>query len=160
MSTLFKGTIVGLDIIDSTNINTIALVSTSSSLGVSGFFKKLVGDNSLNINGKNLEKIELLSSDFKGLFNVYGNDQIKARKLLNPTTIEHILKLASQDNLYALTIDQNYMIAAFEGDNIDIDLEPKFFLFKPRTNEGRIKNITDSVNQVQITAKKLYDLIK
>jgi hypothetical protein len=160
MSTVFTGTIVSIDIMNSNCTNTIALVSTSSSLGVGGFFKKLVGNDSLSISGKNLEKIELLSSDFKGLFNVYGDDQIKARKLLNPTTIENILILASHANLYALTIDQNYMIAAFEGGDIDIDLKPKFFLFKPRTNKGRIKNITNAVNQIQTTAKKLYDLVK
>jgi hypothetical protein len=160
MSTLFKGTIVSINIVNSTNTNTIALVSTNSSLGVSGFFKKIVGNNSLNINGKNLEKIELLSSDFKGLFNVYGDDQINARKLLSPTAIESILRLASHENLYALTIDQDYMIAAFEGDNIEIDLKPKFFLFKPRSNKDRIKNITHAVNQLQSTAEKLYDLVR
>lgn len=160
MSTVFTGTIVSIDITNSTNTSTIALVSTSSSLGVVGFFKKLVGNDSLTIDGRSLEKIELLSSDFKGLFDVYGDDQVNARKLLNPTTIENILKLTSHANLYALTINQNYMIAAFEGSNVNIDLEPKFFLFKPRTNEGRIKNITNAVNQTQTTAKKLYDLIK
>lgn len=160
MSTVFTGTIVGIDIINSSNTNTITLISTSSSLGVGGFFKKLVGNDILSINGKNLEKIELLSSDFKGLFNVYGDDQVNARKLLNPATIENILKLASHENLYELTIDQNHMIAAFEGVHIDIDLKPKNFLFKPRTNEGRIKNITNAVNQIQTTTKKLYDLVK
>ena len=160
MSTVFTGTIVGIDIINSSNTNTITLISTSSSLGVGGFFKKLVGNDILSINGKNLEKIALLSSDFKGLFNVYGDDQVNARKLLNPATIENILKLASHENLYELTIDQNHMIAAFEGVHIDIDLKPKNFLFKPRTNEGRIKNITNAVNQIQTTTKKLYDLVK
>ena len=160
MSTVFTGTIVSIDIINSSNTNTITLISTSSSLGVGGFFKKLVGNDILSINGKNLEKIALLSSDFKGLFNVYGDDQVNARKLLNPATIENILKLASHENLYELTIDQNHMIAAFEGVHIDIDLKPKNFLFKPRTNEGRIKNITNAVNQIQTTTKKLYDLVK
>jgi len=160
MSTVFTGTIVSIDIVNSSNTNIVALVSTSSSLGVVSFFKKLVGNDSLSINGRNLEKIELLSSDFKGLFNVYGYDQVSARKLLNPTTIENILKLASHANLYALTVNQNYMIAAFKGGNINIDLKPKFFLFKPRTNEGRINNITNAVNQFQTTAKKLYDLVK
>ena len=112
MSTVFTGTIVSIDIINSSNTNTITLISTSSSLGVGGFFKKLVGNDILSINGKNLEKIALLSSDFKGLFNVYGDDQVNARKLLNPATIENILKLASHENLYELTIDQNHMIAA------------------------------------------------
>jgi hypothetical protein len=159
-TTVFRGIVANIDIESSDNTNIIALVSTSSSLGISGFFKKIVDDNSLNIDGRQLDKIELLSSDFKGLFNVYGDDQVNARKLLNPANIENILKLASHENLYALTIDQNHMIAAFEGDHIDIDLKPKNFLFKPRTNEGRIKNITNAVNQIQTTTKKLYDLVK
>ena len=159
--TVFSGVIftVDIDYFIQTNI-TVTLVSASTSYRVSSFFRKLFKQNSLIINNKSLEKIELLSSEIKGLFNIYGNDQVDVRKFLKPSTIEKILKFSSYDNLSELTIDQGLMVIAFRGKKIDVDSSPNSFLLKPMTNNERIQNITNSINIVQLTADKLYDLFE
>ena len=115
-------------------------------------------NNPINENNKKLEKIELLSSDFKGLFNVYGNDQIENRKMLKPTIIEKILRLSAHEDLSALTIDQDSIIAAFDCGYFQVGFEPNLFLVKPQTNNERIESIVNSINQAQSKAEKLYDL--
>ena len=156
--TVFRGTVISVDITNSNLTDTITLLPTAKNSGLWNLLKSSVNQESLTVNNKKLEKIELLSSDFKGLFNVYGNDQIESRKMLKPTIIEKILRLSAHEDLSALTIDQDSIIAAFDCVYFQGGFEPNFFLVKPQTINERIESIVNSINQVQSKAEKLYDL--
>ena len=156
--TVFSGTVISVDITNSKLTDTITLIPTAKNSGLWDLLKSSANQDSLTVNNKKLEKIELLSSDFKGLFNVYGNDQIENRKMLKPTIIEKILRLSAHEDLSALTIDQDYIIAAFDCGYFQVGFEPNLFLVKPQTNNERIESIVNSINQAQSKAEKLYDL--
>ena len=156
--TVFSGTVISVDITNSKLTDTITLIPTAKNSGLWDLLKSSVNQDSLTVNNKKLEKIELLSSDFKGLFNVYGNDQIENRKMLKPTIIEKILRLSAHEDLSALTIDQDSIIAAFDCGYFQVGFEPNLFLVKPQTNNERIESIVNSINQAQSKAEKLYDL--
>ena len=79
--TVFRGTVISVDITNSKiNRHYLHFLPTAKNSGLWNLLKSSVNQESLTVNDKKLEKIELLSSDFKGLFNVYGNDQIESRK--------------------------------------------------------------------------------
>lgn len=155
--TVFNGTVVHLNITNSASTEQITISEKSTELDVGKVLQNLFKKQ--NNSGSERQKINLLSPEFNKLFDVFGGDQVGARKILKPAVIEKIISLAAHNNLTQLTFDHRLIVAAFSSADSNLDLSPRWFLLKPMDTEQRLANITASINQIQSDVEKLYDLI-
>jgi hypothetical protein len=94
-------------------------------------------------NGRKLERVRLVSSEFEKAFEVWGADQVEARCLLHPVMMERLIEL--ERGLHGKRIrcgfENGDLLVAVEGGNL---FEPGD-LFKPLVDPARARRILDEI---------------
>jgi len=139
--TVFKGVAVELDLQKMFTSHTIVLKDS----GIFNRLKRFSG----------LERIRLEDPKFEKIFEVYGSDQIEARRQLTPVFMERILKLK---NLYG---GKSIQFSFYEGKLLiaiktNQDMFEPFSFFKTNINKPKI----DTVFEQFLTIFEIINILK
>lgn len=95
------------------------------------------------IDGRKLERVGLVASQFEKAFEVYSTDQVEARYLLHPVMMERLIALetALHGKRIRCAFQSGDVLVAVEGGNL---FEPGD-LFKPLVDPARARRIVDEI---------------
>jgi Protein of unknown function (DUF3137) len=95
------------------------------------------------LDGRKLERVRLVASEFEKAFEVWGTDQVEARYLLHPVMMERLIGL--EKGLHGKRLrcgfENGDLLVAVEGGNL---FEPGD-LFKPLVDPARARRIIDEI---------------
>lgn len=93
--------------------------------------------------GKKLERVRLVASEFEKAFEVWGTDQVESRYLLHPVMMERLIDLERglKGKRLRCAFEDGDLLVAVEGGNL---FEPGD-LFKPLVDPARAKRIVDEI---------------
>lgn len=96
--------------------------------------------------GRKLERVRLVASEFEKAFEVWGTDQVEARDLLHPVMMERLIALERglKGKRLRCAFEGGDLLVAVEGGNL---FEPGD-LFKPLVDPARAKRIVDEISGV------------
>jgi len=96
--------------------------------------------------GKKLERVRLVASEFEKAFEVWGTDQVEARYLLHPVMMERLIALESglHGKRIRCAFEGGDLLVAVEGGNL---FEPGD-MFKPLVDPSRARRIVDEIASV------------
>ena len=99
-----------------------------------------------DIEGRKLERVRLVASEFEKAFEVWGTDQVEARYLLHPVMMERLLELETKLHGKRLrcAFEGGDCLVAVEGGNL---FEPGD-LFKPLIDPARARRIVNEISGV------------
>ena len=99
-----------------------------------------------DIEGRKLERVRLVASEFEKAFEVWGTDQVEARYLLHPVMMERLIALetALHGKRIRCAFENGDLLVAVEGGNL---FEPGD-LFKPLVDPSRARRIVDEIASV------------
>jgi hypothetical protein len=108
-----------------------------------GVFNAFGGGKS---DGKKLERVRLVATEFEKAFEVWGTDQVEARYLLHPVMMERLIELERglKGKRIRCAFEEGDLLVAVEGGNL---FEPGD-LFKPLVDPARAKRIVDEISGV------------
>lgn len=94
-------------------------------------------------NGRKLERVRLVASEFEKAFEVWGTDQVEARYLLHPVMMERLIELERglKGKRIRCAFAGGDLLVAVEGGNL---FEPGD-LFKPLVDPTRARRILDEI---------------
>jgi hypothetical protein len=96
-----------------------------------------------DLDGRKLERVRLVASEFEKAFEVWGTDQVEARYLLHPVMMERLIEL--ERGLHGKRLrcgfENGDLLVAVEGGNL---FEPGD-LFKPLVDPARARRIIDEI---------------
>ncbi len=95
------------------------------------------------IEGRKLERVGLVASEFERAFEVWSTDQVEARYLLHPVMLERLIALESalRGKRIRCAFHNGEVLVAVEGGNL---FEPGD-LFKPLLDPARARRIVDEI---------------
>ena len=95
------------------------------------------------IDGKKLERVRLVASQFEIAFEVWSTDQVEARYLLHPVMMERLIGLeaALHGKRIRCAFEGGDLLVAVEGGNL---FEPGD-MFKPLVDPARARRIVDEI---------------
>ncbi len=98
------------------------------------------------IDGRKLERVRLVASEFEKAFEVWGTDQVEARYLLHPVMMERLIALETglHGKRIRCAFENGDLLVAVEGGNL---FEPGD-LFKPLVDPSRARRIVDEIASV------------
>lgn len=95
------------------------------------------------LDGRKLERVRLVASEFEKAFEVWGTDQVEARYLLHPVMMERLIEL--EKGLHGKRLrcgfENGDLLVAVEGGNL---FEPGD-LFKPLVDPARARRIINEI---------------
>ena len=96
--------------------------------------------------GRQLERVRLVASEFEKAFEVWSTDQVEARYLLHPVMMERLIALetALHGKRIRCAFENGDLLVAVEGGNL---FEPGD-LFKPLVDPSRARRIVDEIANV------------
>ncbi|HEX8900302.1 DUF3137 domain-containing protein [Vitreimonas sp.] len=96
--------------------------------------------------GRQLERVRLVASEFEKAFEVWSTDQVEARYLLHPVMMERLIALetALHGKRIRCAFENGDLLVAVEGGNL---FEPGD-LFKPLVDPSRARRIVDEIASV------------
>lgn len=96
--------------------------------------------------GRKLERVRLVASEFEKAFEVWGTDQVEARYLLHPYMMQRLIDLEKglHGKRLRCAFENGDLLVAVEGGDL---FEPGD-LFKPLVDAGRARRIIDEVASV------------
>jgi hypothetical protein len=99
-----------------------------------------------DIEGRKLERVRLVASQFEKAFEVWGTDQVEARYLLHPVMMERLIALETglHGKRIRCAFENGDLLVAVEGGNL---FEPGD-LFKPLVDPSRARRIVDEIASV------------
>ena len=99
-----------------------------------------------DVDGKKLERVRLVASEFEKAFEVWGTDQVEARYLLHPVMMERLIGLetALHGKRIRCAFEGGDLLVAVEGGNL---FEPGD-MFKPLVDPSRARRIVDEIASV------------
>jgi hypothetical protein len=98
------------------------------------------------LDGKKLERVRLVASEFEKAFEVWGTDQVEARYLLHPVMMERLIALETglHGKRIRCAFEGGDLLVAVEGGNL---FEPGD-MFKPLVDPSRARRIVDEIASV------------
>lgn len=95
------------------------------------------------LDGRKLERVRLVASEFEKAFEVWGTDQVEARYLLHPVMMERLIELERglHGKRLRCAFENGDLLVAVEGGNL---FEPGD-MFKPLVDPARARRIIDEV---------------
>lgn len=95
------------------------------------------------VDGKKLERVRLVASQFEKAFEVWGTDQVEARYLLHPVMMERLIEMetALHGKCIRCAFEGGDLLVAVEGGNL---FEPGD-MFKPLVDPARARRIVDEI---------------
>ena len=98
------------------------------------------------VDGRKLERVRLVASQFEKAFEVWGTDQVEARYLLHPVMMERLIALEAglHGKRIRCAFENGDLLVAVEGGNL---FEPGD-LFKPLVDPSRARRIVDEIASV------------
>lgn len=98
------------------------------------------------LDGKKLERVRLVASEFEKAFEVWGTDQVEARYLLHPVMMERLIALEAglHGKRIRCAFEGGDLLVAVEGGNL---FEPGD-MFKPLVDPSRARRIVDEIASV------------
>jgi hypothetical protein len=98
------------------------------------------------VDGKKLERVRLVASQFEKAFEVWGTDQVEARYLLHPVMMERLIALETglHGKRIRCAFEGGDLLVAVEGGNL---FEPGD-MFKPLVDPSRARRIVDEIASV------------
>jgi len=99
-----------------------------------------------DVDGKKLERVRLVASQFERAFEVWSNDQVEARYLLHPVMMERLIALEAglHGKRIRCAFEGGDLLVAVEGGNL---FEPGD-MFKPLVDPARARRIVDEIASV------------
>lgn len=96
--------------------------------------------------GRKLERVRLVASEFEKAFEVWGTDQVEARYLLHPVMMERLIELERglHGKRLRCAFEGGDLLVAVEGGNL---FEPGD-LFRPLVDPARARRIVDEIASV------------
>jgi hypothetical protein len=96
-----------------------------------------------DIDGRKLERVRLVASEFENAFEVWGTDQVEARYLLHPYMMQRLIDLEHglHGKRLRCAFESGDLLVAVEGGNL---FEPGD-LFKPLVDPARARRIVDEI---------------
>lgn len=95
------------------------------------------------IDGRKLERVRLVASQFEKAFEVWGTDQVEARYLLHPVMMERLIALETglKGKRIRCAFEGGDLLVAVEGGNL---FEPGD-MFKPLVDPSRARRIVEEI---------------
>jgi hypothetical protein len=99
-----------------------------------------------DVDGRKLERVRLVASEFEKAFEVWGTDQVEARYLLHPYMMQRLIDLERglHGKRLRCAFESGDLLVAVEGGNL---FEPGD-LFKPLVDPARARRIVDELSGV------------
>jgi len=99
-----------------------------------------------DVDGKKLDRVRLVASEFEKAFEVWGTDQVEARYLLHPVMMERLIALETglHGKRIRCAFEGGDLLVAVEGGNL---FEPGD-MFKPLVDPARARRIVDEIASV------------
>ncbi len=147
-TTVFDGLLTRLDL-------PRHLVGVTSIIGDKGMGGRL--DDLLHARGR--QRVNLESSDFEKVFDVYGSDQVAARALLTPAFMERLATLGARAgfcNPTVLAVDNHLTIALPKAGARDLFEPPDYN--KPAASLEAVTQLSDDLAAVLRAADAVIDL--
>lgn len=96
-----------------------------------------------DIDGRKLERVRLVATEFEKAFEVWGTDQVEARYLLHPYMMQRLIDLEKglHGKRLRCAFEGGDLLVAVEGGNL---FEPGD-LFKPLVDPARARRIVDEI---------------